>query len=78
MRTFKVIALSVSGKGKKVYSAGQEIDENGFPDGSIDSLINGKYIEEIKVVKAAKVAEIEESKIDEELAEKPKGKGKGK
>lgn len=83
MRTFKVIALSVSGKGKKIYSAGDVIGEDGFPIGSIDSLTSGGYIEEIKVEKKAKV--LDESKDESELigtndevAEKPKGKGKGK
>lgn len=82
MRTFKVIALSVSGKGKKIYSAGDVIGEDGFPIGSIDSLTSGGYIEEIKVEKKAKVSENEdptsESNIESEIAEKPKGKGKGK
>lgn len=82
MRTFKVIALSVSGKGKKIYSAGDIIGEDGFPIGSIDSLTSGGYIEEIKVEKKAKISEIEEptseSNSESEIAEKPKGKGKGK
>lgn len=78
MRTFKVVALSVSGKGKKIYSAGDVIGEDGFPIGSIDSLTSGGYIEEIKVEKKAKVLDIEEPTIEEEVAEKPKGKGKGK
>ena len=78
MRTFKVIALSVSGKGKKIYSAGDVIGEDGFPIGSIDSLTSGGYIEEIKVEKKAKVLDIEEPTIEYEVAEKPKGKGKGK
>lgn len=80
MRTFKVIALGVSGKGKKIYSAGDVIGEDGFPIGSIDSLTSGGYIEEIKVEKKAKVSDIEEpiSESNDEVAEKPKGKGKGK
>lgn len=48
MRLFKVIALSCSGKGKKIYSAGDIIDESGFPDGSVDGLIKGKFITEIQ------------------------------
>lgn len=48
MRTFKIIALSVSGKGKKIFKARETAREDEFPAGAIDNLIAGKYIEEIK------------------------------
>lgn len=48
MRTFKVIALSCSGRGKKIYSSGDIVKENGFPDDTVDELVKGKFIVEVK------------------------------
>ncbi len=48
MRTFKVIALSCSGKGKKIYSSKDIVNEDGFPEGTCDELIEKGFIKEIK------------------------------
>lgn len=48
MRTFKVIALSCSGKGKRIYSSGDVVDESGFPEGTIEELIAGNFIIQIQ------------------------------
>ncbi len=48
MRTFKIIALSVSGRGKKIFKARSTAREDELPAGAIDRLIAGKYIEEVK------------------------------
>lgn len=58
---YKVIALSVSGKGKKIFSAGDVVNESDFPSGSVESLVKGGYIKEIaskaKVYEPQKEAE---------------------
>jgi len=65
MRKFKVIALSVSGKGKKIYSSGDEVLESGFPDGIVDDLVKGKYIKEVEESKAEKETKPkEETKLE--------------
>jgi len=48
MRTFEVIALSCSGKGKKIYSSKDVVNEDGFPEGTCDELIEKGFIKEIK------------------------------
>lgn len=45
-RTFKIITLSVGGKGNKIYKSGDVVKESHFPNGIIDELIKGKFIEE--------------------------------
>lgn len=70
MKNFKVIALSCSGKGKRIYSSGDIIAENGFPEGTIEELIKGKFIEEIN---EEKIEINSEEKIEVEVKKK-KGK----
>jgi len=48
MRTFKIKALSVSGRGKKIFKARETAREDELPAGAIDKLIAGGYIEEVK------------------------------
>jgi hypothetical protein len=45
MRKFKVVALSVSGKGKNIYKSGQVIAENGFHDA--DALVKSGHVAEV-------------------------------
>lgn len=71
MRKFKVIALSVSGRGKKIYSSGDEVDENGFPEGIADELVKGNYIREITDEVPAKN---EEDGLNEKKAKAKKSK----
>jgi hypothetical protein len=70
MRAFKVIALSCSGKGKKIYSSGDVVDESGFPDGVADELIAKGFIVEITESDENK----KEATAKKETAKKPKGK----
>jgi len=56
---YKVIALSVSGKGKKIFSAGDVVSENDFPTGSIQSLLKGGYIQLIEKAKVVSEKPIE-------------------
>jgi hypothetical protein len=60
MRTFKVIALSCSGKGKKIYSSGDIVNEDGFPIDTVDHLVNGQFIQEIFPEKNKKSEETKE------------------
>lgn len=48
MRQFKVIALSCSGKGKRIYSSGDVVDESGFPENTADELVKNGFIQEVK------------------------------
>ena len=48
---YKVIALSVSGKGKRIFSAGDLTSESDFPQGAIESLLKGGYIKLIETEK---------------------------
>lgn len=78
MRTFKVIALSCSGKGKKIYSAQEVVNEDGFPEGTCDELIEKGFIEEIKPTinedddKLQKLAESEAKKKEKAESEAKK------
>lgn len=51
---YKVIALSVSGKGKKIFSARQIVDGKEFHSGSISELISGGFIEPYGKAESAK------------------------
>ncbi len=66
MRTFKVIALSCSGKGKKIYSAQEVVNEDGFPEGTCDELVEKGFIEEIK----KPMINEDDGKIQKEAAKK--------
>jgi hypothetical protein len=48
MRSFNIKALSVSGRGKKIFKAREIAREDELPAGAIDKLIKGGYIEEVK------------------------------
>lgn len=70
MRAFKVIALSV-GATNKIYSSGETVHENNFPEGHVDELVAKGFLEEIKVgvteedLKGVEeVEEVEESILD--------------
>jgi len=45
MANYKVIALSVGGKGNKIYKSGDVVTEKHFPDGNINSLIKGGFLQ---------------------------------
>ena len=47
VRMFKVIALSVGGRGNKIFESGQTISENHLPSNTADSLVKSKHIEEV-------------------------------
>lgn len=72
MRTFEVIALSCSGKGKKIYSSKDVVNEDGFPEGTCDELIEKGFIKEIKKPKKNE----DDDKIQKEAAAKAKSAAK--
>ena len=51
MRIFKVIALSCSGKGNRIFSSKDEVSEDDFPEGTIDDLVAKGFLIEIKTDK---------------------------
>lgn len=44
MKYYKILTLSVVGKGNKQFKAGQVVAENLFSNGAIDRLLNGNFI----------------------------------
>lgn len=56
MRHFRIITLSVSGRGKRILESGQVVTENDLPadPDRISELIKGKYIEEVDAPKSVK------------------------
>jgi hypothetical protein len=74
MRSFNIKALSVSGRGKKIFKAREIAREDELPAGAIDKLIKGGYIEEVKpaVMTTAKkqVDEMPEKNINDAKPEK--------
>jgi hypothetical protein len=59
MRTAKVIVSDLSGKGNRIFHAGDEVNESYFPIGNFDKLIEGKYIEEVSGVKVETTETVE-------------------
>jgi len=45
MRKYKVIALSVSGKGSKIHHSGETVFENNFNDGHADLLVESGFLQ---------------------------------
>jgi len=43
---YTVIALSVQGKGKKIFNAGDIVTEENFPEGNIPGLISSGFLSE--------------------------------
>jgi hypothetical protein len=60
---YKVIALSVGGRGNKIFSSGDIVSEEKFPVGTIDSLVKGGYIEPIGEKKDIVVSEIANTEL---------------
>lgn len=48
MRKFKVIALSVGGRAKKIFNSGDTVFENNFSNGALPGLISGGFLQEIE------------------------------
>lgn len=46
-RKFRVIALSVGGRGNKIYNSGDEVLASNFPDGNADELVTKGFLKEI-------------------------------
>jgi hypothetical protein len=46
MRTGKVIALNLGGRGNKIFKSGDSVKESNFPDGNFDRLIKEGFIRE--------------------------------
>lgn len=45
MRKYKVIALSVSGKGSKIHHSGETVFENNFNDGHANLLVESGFLQ---------------------------------
>jgi len=65
MRKFKVVALSVSGKGKNIYKSGQVIAENGFHDA--DALVKSGHVAE--VIETENLEVVEEKTMEPVIVE---------
>lgn len=76
MAKYRIIALAVSGAGKKVFRNGQIVDEKQFVEGAIPGLVKGGYIkkdemtakEKAAAKKAADKAAAEAKKVAEAVA----------
>lgn len=44
MKKYKVIALSVSGKGKKIFESGDTVTEDNFPEGNAEALVKTGHL----------------------------------
>lgn len=44
LKTYKVVALTVGGRGKKIFSAGDQVNENDFAPGVADQLVHQGYL----------------------------------
>lgn len=47
MKKYKVIALSVGGRGNRIFHSGDEVLESNFPDGNAAELVRGGFLKEI-------------------------------
>jgi hypothetical protein len=47
MRSAKVIALHIGGRGNKIFNYGDIVTEKNFPEGNFDRLIEQKFISEL-------------------------------
>ncbi len=72
MRHFKVIALSVGGKGNNVYHSQQVLPEDCFEN--VDELVAGKFLELVEEPKETVEKEQTENIEDTSTEEKPKRK----
>lgn len=48
LKTYKVIALSVGGRGKRIFSAGDKVTELDFQPGVADQLVDRGYLQPLK------------------------------
>lgn len=60
MRKFTVKALSVGGKGNKIFNSGDIVSEDNFPAGNCDALVKGGFLTEIKQAEAVTDSSLEE------------------
>ncbi len=47
MKTYKVIALSVGGLGKKIFNSGDEVNENNFIAGRAEQLVDQGFLKRL-------------------------------
>lgn len=68
IRKFKVIALSVGGRGNKIFHSNQEVSEFHFPEGAVDELVRHNFLQEINPeiveVKDKKISKPEEKPVE--------------
>jgi hypothetical protein len=48
MKKYKVLALSVSGKGKKIFESGDTVTEENFPEGNAEALVKTGHLKRIE------------------------------
>ena len=48
-KRYKVIALSVGGRGKKIFNSGDEVSASNFPDGNAEELVKSDFLKPIGV-----------------------------
>ena len=45
MREYKVVALSLSGRNNRIFKSGDIVNEDNFPEGQAEQLVNQGFIE---------------------------------
>ncbi|MFN8317147.1 MAG: hypothetical protein U0T32_11940 [Chitinophagales bacterium] len=45
MKKFKVIVLSLSGLGNKIFESGDTVTQDAFPEGTVDKLVKEGFLE---------------------------------
>ncbi len=71
---YKVIALSCSGKGKRIFSSGDIVNETDFPEGTIEGLILGGFLKEIPDEKNESKIPKNTEEIEEKIQKPKQGK----
>lgn len=87
LKTYKVVALSVGGRGKRIFNSGDKVTENDFVPGVADQLVDRGYLVLLKDKVTGEVPELKsdereveykrEPEVESEEVEQPK-KPKGK
>ena len=76
MAKYKVIALSVGGKGNNIFKSGDIVDSSNFDDA--DALVTAGFLEKMEEKKSAPKAESPKTEAPKEEAKKPAPKGRRK
>lgn len=71
---YRVIALSVGGRGNKIFSAGDIVTAENFPPGNCPELVEKGFLEPILEPKFEKVPEKEPDKQPRKRGRRAKGR----